>query len=238
MTVVVLLCWSGAVSSRLQRSSGGYDLPMRSLARPCLHQSDLVIRWVDGSSCICPLLSSSGLRSVPGELYRLCRSSWLTGPSPSDNRRRRIRLRALPNCLRNVVVARPHLVRGPCLGHLVLPGRALAAPFFVLTAAGGTFPGDILSGARRAVSGVVFLRTLATCCCCLALGSYVAISLALEALLHSALPLVSLALKDFALPDQAFIDDPVGVLCLVNSMVMVDAVLADASLVSQLMCLM
>jgi hypothetical protein len=39
-------------------------------------------------------------------------------------------------------------------------------------------------------------------------------SLALEALLHSALPLVSLALKDFALPDQAFINDPVGVLWL------------------------
>jgi hypothetical protein len=40
----------------------------------------------------------------------------------------------------------------------------------------------------------------------------VAVSLALEALLHSALSLVSLALEDLALPDQALVDDLVGVL--------------------------
>jgi hypothetical protein len=39
----------------------------------------------------------------------------------------------------------------------------------------------------------------------------VAVSLALEALLHSALPLVSLALEDLALPYQALVDDLVGV---------------------------
>jgi hypothetical protein len=212
MTVVVLLCWSDAVSSRLQRSSAGYDLPMRSLARPCLRRRDLSIRWVDIGSAIGPLLSSPALRTVSGELYRLCRSSWLTGPSPSDSRRQHIRLRALPDCLCNVVVARAHPVRDPCLGHLVLLGRALAAPCFVLAAAGGTLLGDGLSGPRRAVPGVVFLRTIATCCCCLALGSCVAVSLALEALLHSALPLVSLALKDLALSDQALVNDLVGVL--------------------------
>ena len=211
MTVVVLLCWSGAVSSGLQRSSAGYDLPMRSLARPCLRRWDLLIRRVDIGSGICPLLSSSGLRSVSGELRRLRSRSRLAGPSPSDCRSRYVKLRVLSGRLRNVMVARSHLVRGPRLGHLVLPGRALAAPCFVLAAAGSTLPGYGLSGPRWAVPGVVFLRTVATCCCCLALGSYVAVSLALEALLHSALPLVSLALEDLALPDEALVDDLVGV---------------------------
>jgi hypothetical protein len=100
-----------------------------------------------------------------------------------------------------VVVARSHLVRGPCLGYLVLPGWALTAPRFVLAAAGSTSPSHGLSGPRWAVSGVVLLRTVATCCCCLALGSYVAVSLALKALLHWALSLVSLALENLALPD-------------------------------------
>jgi hypothetical protein len=185
---------------------------MRSLARACLRRRDLLIQWVDGGSGICPLLSSSGLRSVPGELYQLCRSSWLTGPSPSDSRRWHIRLRALSNCLRNVMVTRPQLVRSPRFGHLVLSGWALAAPCFVLASAGGAFPGYGLSGPRWAVPGVMLLRTVATCCCCLALGSYVAVSLPLEALLHSALSLIPRALEDLALPDQALVDDLVGVL--------------------------
>jgi hypothetical protein len=40
----------------------------------------------------------------------------------------------------------------------------------------------------------------------------VAVSLALEALLHSALSLVSLALENLTLPDQTLVDDLVGVL--------------------------
>ena len=112
------------------------------------------------------------------------------------------------------MVTRSQLVCGPRLGHLVLPGRALAASCFVLATAGGTFPSYGLSSPRWTVPGVVLLRTVATCCCCLALGSYVAVSLALEALLHSALPLVSLALEDLSLPDQAPVDDLVGVLWL------------------------
>jgi hypothetical protein len=40
----------------------------------------------------------------------------------------------------------------------------------------------------------------------------VAVSLALEALLHSALSLVSLALEDLPLPDQTLVDDLVSVL--------------------------
>jgi hypothetical protein len=126
------------------------------------------------------------LRSVPGKLHRLRSCHWLTSPSPLNCRRRSVSLYVLSGCLRHVVVARSHLVRSPCLGYLVLPGRALAAPRFVLAAAGGTFPSHGLSGPRWAISGVMLLRTVATCCCCLALGSYVAVSLALEALLHSA----------------------------------------------------
>jgi hypothetical protein len=110
------------------------------------------------------------------------------------------------------VVARSHLVRGPCLSYLVFPSRALAAPRFVLAAAGGTFPSYGLSGPQWAVSGVVLLRTVATCCCCLALGSYVAVSLALEALLYLALSLVSLALENLTLLDQTLVDDLVSVL--------------------------
>ena len=60
---------------------------------------------------------------------------------------------------------------------------------------------------RGAIPGAVLLRTVATCCYCLALGSYVAIFLALEALLQAALSLVPLALEQLALPDQAFVDD-------------------------------
>ena len=103
-------------------------------------------------------------------------------------------------------------VCGSCFRPILFPGGALAAPRFVLAAAGGTFPSHGLSSPRWAVAGVVLLRTVATCCCCLALGSYVAVSLALEALLHSALSLISLALEDLALPDQTFVDDLVGIL--------------------------
>jgi hypothetical protein len=49
---------------------------------------------------------------------------------------------------------------------------------------------------------------------CSALGSYVAVVLALEALLYSALSLVSLALEDLALPDQALVNNLVGILWL------------------------
>jgi hypothetical protein len=58
----------------------------------------------------------------------------------------------------------------------------------------------------------MLLCTVATCCCYLALGSYVAVSLALEALLHLALLLVSLVLEDLALLDQSLVDDLVSVL--------------------------
>jgi hypothetical protein len=110
------------------------------------------------------------------------------------------------------VVVWPHVVCSPCFRPLFLPGRALVAPCFVLASAGGTLPGYVPIELRRAVASLVFLRAVATCDYCLALGSYVAVVLALKALLHSALPLVSLALKDLALPDQAFVNDLVSIL--------------------------
>ena len=82
----------------------------------------------------------------------------------------------------------------------------------MLASAGGALPGDIPIEFRRAVSTLVFLRAVATCGCCLALGSYVAVVLALEALLHSALSLVSLALEDLALLNQALVNDLVGII--------------------------
>jgi hypothetical protein len=57
----------------------------------------------------------------------------------------------------------------------------------------------------------VLLRIVAICCCCLALGSYVAISLTLKALLQATLSFVPLALEQLALLDQAFVDDLVYV---------------------------
>ena len=58
----------------------------------------------------------------------------------------------------------------------------------------------------------MFLCTVATYCCCLALGSYVAVVLALVALFQSTLSFVPLALKQLSLPYQAFVDDLVRIL--------------------------
>ena len=104
------------------------------------------------------------------------------------------------------------LVRRLRFGYLFLPGWALPTPRFVFTSACCTSPRYALSKFRWAIPRVVLVRTLPTCHCCLALGSYVAISLALVALLHSARPFVSFALEDLALPYQTLINDLVGVL--------------------------
>jgi hypothetical protein len=81
----------------------------------------------------------------------------------------------------------------------------------VCAATGCAFPGRRPVGLRRAIPRVVLLRTVATCCRYLALGSYVAIFLTLEALLQATLSFVPLALEQLALPDQAFVDDLVCV---------------------------
>ena len=84
------------------------------------------------------------------------------------------------------------------------------APRFVPAPAGGALPGYVPVELGRTFPALVFLRAVATCDCCLALGSYVAVVLALEALLHSALSLVSLALEDLALLNQALVNDLVS----------------------------
>ena len=58
----------------------------------------------------------------------------------------------------------------------------------------------------------MFLRAVATCNYCLALSSYVAVVLALKALLYLALLLVSLALEDLALPNQTLVNNLVSIL--------------------------
>ena len=58
----------------------------------------------------------------------------------------------------------------------------------------------------------MFLRAVATCNYCLALGSNVAVVLALKALLYLALLLVSLALEDLALPNQTLVNNLVSIL--------------------------
>jgi hypothetical protein len=79
----------------------------------------------------------------------------------------------------------------------------LAAPQPGLAPASRTSHGFSPVQLQWAVLDLMLLRTVAICCCCLALGSYVAVVLALEALLQSTLSLVSLALEDLALPPSA-----------------------------------
>ena len=88
------------------------------------------------------------------------------------------------------------------------------APRFVWSMAHGAFPRGVSFRPSWAFAGPVFQRAIATCSRCLALGSYVAVFVALEALLQTTLPLISLALTHLALPHQSFIDDFVCVLCL------------------------
>ena len=115
-------------------------------------------------------------------------------------------------CIRYLMVSRPHFVRRLRFGHLFLPGWALPTPRFVFASVCCTFARYALSRFRWAISRIVLLCTVATCHCCLALGSYVAVFLALIALLHPALPFVSLALEDLGLPYQTLVNDLVGVL--------------------------
>jgi hypothetical protein len=112
------------------------------------------------------------------------------------------------------VVVWLYVVCSSCFCPLFLPSRALVAPRFVPALAGSAFPGDVLVELGRTFPALVFLRAVAACDCCLTLGSYVAVVLALKALLHSALSLVSLALKDLALPNQTLVDDLVSILWL------------------------
>ena len=102
-------------------------------------------------------------------------------------------------------------VGGLDLGHFFLPCRALSAPRFVFSAAGGAFPRRLVVVLRGTLSGRMILRAVAACYCCPALGSYVAIFVP-EALSQTALSVVSFALEDLALPDQSLVDDSVCIL--------------------------
>jgi hypothetical protein len=84
------------------------------------------------------------------------------------------------------VVLRPCRVCCFSPSEFILSGRAVLVPSLVRAAAGCTLPSRSPFGLRRAIPKAVLLRTVATCCYCLALGSYVVISLALEALLQAA----------------------------------------------------
>jgi hypothetical protein len=113
------------------------------------------------------------------------------------------------------VIVWSHVVYSLRLCPLVFPGRALVAPRFVLASAGGAFP-RYVSVELRLTASLVLLRAVATCDCCLALGSYVAVVLALKALLHSALSLVPLALEDLTLRNQALVNNLVSIFWLVE----------------------
>jgi hypothetical protein len=101
-----------------------------------------------------------------------------------------------------------------CLGsrQLLLPSWTRLVPSLVWSMAHGAFSGGASFRSRRAFTGPVLQRARATCSRCLALGSYVAVFVALKALLQAALPLKSLALTHLPLPHQSFVDDLVRVL--------------------------
>lgn len=103
----------------------------------------------------------------------------------------------LPLCLHGVRIAsRDRVISWACLirifqfCYLLLTSGALVVPRFVCSFAYGALPGVVVSGLGGTVSGAVLLRAVAACCYCLALGSYVAVVLALIALLQSALTIV------------------------------------------------
>ena len=93
------------------------------------------------------------------------------------------------------------------LAQFSLSDGASVVPRFTRSLARCAFPRGGLVGFGRAIPRAVCFCTVATCCTRFALSSYVAISLTIIALLQSALPVVSLALKHFALPDETFVND-------------------------------
>ena len=76
-----LLC---AVPGCFHGSPGRCDVPLRPLAAACLCRRVLLVGWIDSGSSVCHLLSSSGLRSVPGVRCRLRRRRSLSGSAASD----------------------------------------------------------------------------------------------------------------------------------------------------------
>src|SRR6478735_4253719 len=90
---------------------------------------------------------------------------------------------------------------------LLLPDRALVIPGFVYTVAGRTFPWCVPIALGWAIPGRMLLRAVAACYCCLALGSYVAIFVILEALSHAALSVIEFALEHLALPNEVLINN-------------------------------
>jgi hypothetical protein len=77
-----LLC---AVPSCFYNPPGRYNVPLRPLAAACLCQQVLLVSWIDSGSSVRPLLSSSGLRSVPGDRCRLRWRRSLSGSAALDN---------------------------------------------------------------------------------------------------------------------------------------------------------
>jgi hypothetical protein len=81
----------------------------------------------------------------------------------------------------------------------------------VVIPAGGTFPQGVSVILRWAFLGRMRLSIIATYYISLALGSYMAVFIALEALPQPALPIISLTLKDFSLPDKPFVYNLVSI---------------------------
>jgi hypothetical protein len=97
------------------------------------------------------------------------------------------------------------------LVQLSFPDWAPIIPSFVRSFADSALSRGGLVNLGRAIFRVVCFCTVATCCVRFALGSYVAVFLALVVLLQSAMSVVPFALERLALPDETFVDDLVCV---------------------------
>jgi hypothetical protein len=98
------------------------------------------------------------------------------------------------------------------LDHFFPPRRALVVPGVVRSTTYGAFPRRNSLVPLWAVPGAMVSCTPSTGCCCLALGSYVAVSLIIITLLQSIRFIVSFAIKDLFLLNKAFVNNAICVL--------------------------
>jgi hypothetical protein len=97
-------------------------------------------------------------------------------------------------------------------GHFFPPRRALVVPGVVRSAIYSAFPCRGSFVTLWAVPEAVVSCTPSTGCCCLALGSYVAVFLTIISLFQSTRFVVLFAIKNLFLPNKSFIDNAVCVL--------------------------
>lgn len=133
-----LLYCPGVIADRFQCSPKWDYVPLLSLASRALCRPIFSVVLLYSVPVIRSLLSSNRSSAVPRNLNKL----WcdiLAGWVPACDGQR-LRLGPWVPRLRYWAVSWAHFICGFGLGNLVLPGWALATPYFVVAPAGRTFP--------------------------------------------------------------------------------------------------